>query len=569
MPTSQHRNTKDLSAGWHFLYKYYKGAIRHVPSPSFEHYINLPTSQHPNTEDLSAGWHFLYKYYNGTIRFLSTGLLAFDTCAIGLFTGAKFISNVYVHHIIELHGVRGYQSFRCDREGSKKGGILTLVRNNINAVQTKTHMDDSEFQVLSLRKNDFNLKRVNLYSPNDEALSLDSIPTEESNFIVVGDFNSHSQSWGYDDMDRRGEEVEEWQDDNKLNLINQPEDLATFYSRKWHTTSTPDLAFCTGDIHGHIKSEVCDQLGGSDHRPVLLIMNQSTSSSSSIPRWNYKKARAKAKFLRHKLEGQRKSWRNKTASLNLERDGRKLWMLTKQLNDDEVQARGSVTMEENGELLTGKQAANVFASNYKDVSDIHASTERQRKVRKEQRDRKTDDVTSDRMNQSLTLHELQTAVRQLKLEKSPEPDNVTNEMITHLGSSAMHKLQDIFNYSWTQGQLPQVLKEAIILPILKKGKDPKQAGSYRPISLTSCVGKTMERIVNARLKLYLETNNLLAKQQAGFRQFRSTEDQTTYMAQEIEDAFQIQKVVLTAWIDLQRAFGKVLIDGLQCKLMRN
>ena len=31
---------------------------------------------------------------------------------------------------------------------------------------------------------------------------------------------------------------------------------------------------------------------------------------------------AKAKFLRHKLEAQRKSWRNKTASLNLERDGR-------------------------------------------------------------------------------------------------------------------------------------------------------------------------------------------------------------------------------------------------------
>ncbi|KAH3847899.1 hypothetical protein DPMN_090234 [Dreissena polymorpha] len=39
MPTSQHRNTKDLSAGWPFLNKYYKGAIRHVSSPSFEHYI--------------------------------------------------------------------------------------------------------------------------------------------------------------------------------------------------------------------------------------------------------------------------------------------------------------------------------------------------------------------------------------------------------------------------------------------------------------------------------------------------------------------------------------------------
>ncbi|KAH3801827.1 hypothetical protein DPMN_155489 [Dreissena polymorpha] len=52
-------------------------------------------------------------------------------------------------------------------------------------------MDDSEFQVLSLRKNDLNLKLVNLSSPNDKALSLNSIPTEKSNFIVVGDFNSH------------------------------------------------------------------------------------------------------------------------------------------------------------------------------------------------------------------------------------------------------------------------------------------------------------------------------------------------------------------------------------------
>ena len=77
-----------------------------------------------------------------------------------------------------------------------------------------------------------------------------------------------------------------------------------------------------------------------------------------------------------------------------------------------------------------------------------------------------------------------------------------------------------------------------MIPILKKGKDPKQAASYRPISLTSCVGKTMERVVNQRLKWYLETNDLLAPEQAGFRQFRATEDQTTYLAQEIEDAFQ-------------------------------
>ena len=42
---------------------------------------------------------------------------------------------------------------------------------------------------------------------------------------------------------------------------------------------------------------------------------------------------------------------------------------------------------------------------------------------------------------------------------------------------------------------------------------------------------------------------LLANQQAGFRQFRSTEDQTTYLAQEIEDAFQEKKVTLVSNMD--------------------
>ena len=96
--------------------------------------------------------------------------------------------------------------------------------------------------------------------------------------------------------------------------------------------------------------------------------------------------------------------------------------------------------------------------------------------------------------------------------------------------------------------------KATMIPIFKKGKDPKQAASYRPISLTSCVGKTMERVVNQRLKWYQETNDLLAPEQAGFRQFRATEDQTTYLAREIEDAFQEKKVTRVAWIDLQRAF---------------
>ena len=92
-------------------------------------------------------------------------------------------------------------------------------------------------------------------------------------------------------MDSRGEEIENWQDDSNLLLINQASDSPTFYSRSWHTTSTPDLVFCTPGIAHPVTKEVGEQLGGSDHRPVYLTVHGTiVNESSPLPRWNYKKA---------------------------------------------------------------------------------------------------------------------------------------------------------------------------------------------------------------------------------------------------------------------------------------
>ena len=142
------------------------------------------------------------------------------------------------------------------------------------------------------------------------------------------------------------------------------------------------------------------------------------------------------------------------------------------------------------------------------------------------------------MKKPLKLRELQTALEKLKTRKSPGPDGITNEMLKHLGNTSLLKLLEIFNYSWETGTLPQIWREATVIPILKKGKDKKKPASYRPISMTSCTVKTLERIINQRLLWYLETEDILVKEQAGFRRFHSTEDQATYLAQEVEDAFQ-------------------------------
>src|ERR1700733_5697531 len=104
------------------------------------------------------------------------------------------------------------------------------------------------------------------------------------------------------------------------------------------------------------------------------------------------------------------------------------------------------------------------------------------------------------MGAPITIRELELAISKLKMRKSPGVDGVSNEMIKNLGTAAKTKLLQIFNTCWTSGEVPQTWREAIMIPLLKPGKDSSSASSYRPISLTSCLYKTMERIINLRLQ---------------------------------------------------------------------
>ena len=274
---------------------------------------------------------------------------------------------------------------------------------------------------------------------------------------------------------------------------------------------------------------------------------------------------AKARFQRAKLQARRKSWREKTEKLNMDRDGRKLWKLVKQLSDEGTTRATKITLQENGGTLTGKQAANLFAQMFAEDSRTEVPQERKRAVRQNRQAAAGGEVP-EMMNLPLTLRELELAQTKLKVKKSPGADGISNEMIKNLGSAARTKLLAIFNLSWVAGEVPQNWREAIMVPLHKHGKDGGLASSYRPISLTSCLCKTMERIINHRLKWHLESGNYLAPQQAGFRQCYCTEDQATYLAQDIEDAFQAKQLVMATWIDLRKAFDKVWKEGLLLKM---
>ena len=95
--------------------------------------------------------------------------------------------------------------------------------------------------------------------------------------------------------------------------------------------------------------------------------------------------------------------------------------------------------------------------------------------------------------------ELEAALKKLKVCKAPGADKIKNEMIINLGLEAKRILLNFINRTWTESSLPSAWRTAIINPVLKKGKTAGDPNNYRPISLTSCIGKLAERMVNYRL----------------------------------------------------------------------
>ena len=105
------------------------------------------------------------------------------------------------------------------------------------------------------------------------------------------------------------------------------------------------------------------------------------------------------------------------------------------------------------------------------------------------------------------------------------------------------------------------------MPIVKKGRPRDSPGSYRPVSLLSCLGKVVERLVQARLYWHLEHGNLLHPAQSGLRRARCTEDQILKVAQAVAEGFQRRQRTGMALADLRRAFDRTWSAGLLWKMV--
>ncbi|GBM75084.1 hypothetical protein AVEN_197444-1 [Araneus ventricosus] len=77
-------------------------------------------------------------------------------------------------------------------------------------------------------------------------------------------------------------------------------------------------------------------------------------------------------------------------------------------------------------------------------------------------------------NSDFQMFELKRALSPTR-STCPGPDGITYNMLRHLdGSSLLHLLR-LFNRMWSEQLFPTKWHEAIVIPILKPGKDPKES----------------------------------------------------------------------------------------------
>ena len=143
-------------------------------------------------------------------------------------------------------------------------------------------------------------------------------------------------------------------------------------------------------------------------------------------------------------------------------------------------------------------------------------------------------------------------------------------MLLLCDESVILPLKIIFTNILTISIYPSIWKVANVTPVFKKG-DKQFIKNYRPISLLPIRGKILEKIIFNNLYSYLHTNNLLTKNQSGFRPGDSTTNQLLYLLDEIHQAFDSTKSfeVRAVFLDISKAFDKVWHDGLIFKLQQN
>ena len=163
---------------------------------------------------------------------------------------------------------------------------------------------------------------------------------------------------------------------------------------------------------------------------------------------------------------------------------------------------------------------------------------------------------------NITKTEIAKTINKLNTKKAPGPGKINNKIIQLTIASLLDIIHNLYNICWLKGYHPNNWKIPKSILINKPNKTKKDPNNYRPIALINCLAKIMEKIINVRLTNYIEQNDIINKEQAGFRKNKSTHDKLFQLTQIAIQAKNRKQACASVFMDVEKAFDKVWHNGL-------
>lgn len=259
--------------------------------------------------------------------------------------------------------------------------------------------------------------------------------------------------------------------------------------------------------------------------------------------------RLKARSRRILKESKAQSWRSFVSTITSDTSPAQVWSNIKKMRGQQTNQKINCIKHDDFVITDSQSIAHIIAEflHKKSINTI-ATTEMtpQEKV----------SLHPQSINSPFILDELKKALYTCK-NSAGGPDNIPFIFLKKIPVSCLEKLLQLYNKIWTNHGFPSTWRDCIILPFKKNHQSPPDVKSFRPISLTCTMCKLMEKMINARMLEYLESNDLLNPYQFGFRKQRGTMDGLTLLQSEISNALTSQQEVVAVFFDIEAAFDTV------------
>ncbi len=339
---------------------------------------------------------------------------------------------------------------------------------------------------------------------------------------------------------------------NRQAFVNDDNPLASFMQilSEVATKTVPKSSANPHKKHNPWFNDECRKVTKARNKALKQFRNRPTTHNFN----KYKQARAKARKIIK--TSKRESWKQYVSKLNTRTPVKKAWEMVRKISGKSLGTTVPHLTKPDGSKCTERyDIASMLADEFQKNS---SSTHYPHKFQQYKHDAEKHklDFASNNMedyNSPFTIKEIKESLDKCH-DTATGPDDVHYQFLKHLSSESLLVLLDIFNRIWETGNFPDSWREATIIPLPKPGKDATNPTNYRPISLTSCLCKTMERMINSRLVWFLEKNGLISKFQSGFRRGRSTIDQLVRLDSAIRDGFIKGHHVVSVFFDLEKAY---------------